>query len=115
MFFAKQVINNACATQAIVSVLMNATGLELGDTMENYRSVAAACDPHMRGEILGASEDIRQAHNSFARCDWLISSLVALQEPRFALRRSPSGRACDVWLLGLPASPLTRQGRSICS
>jgi ubiquitin carboxyl-terminal hydrolase L5 len=40
VFFAKQIINNACATQAIVSILMNRPDISLGPVLENYRSFA---------------------------------------------------------------------------
>uniref|UniRef100_A0A6Q2X830 ubiquitinyl hydrolase 1 n=1 Tax=Esox lucius TaxID=8010 RepID=A0A6Q2X830_ESOLU len=46
IFFAKQVINNACATQAIVSVLLNCThsDVELGETLTEFREFSLSFD-----------------------------------------------------------------------
>ncbi|KAF4664156.1 hypothetical protein FOL47_005270 [Perkinsus chesapeaki] len=65
MFYASQVINNACATQAILSVLLNAEGLEVGDVLANLRDFTAGFDAETRGWAIGNSEEIRRAHNSF--------------------------------------------------
>jgi len=86
LFFAKQVTTNACATQAILSVLLNATNpapdggddsmeeggksngnLKLGPTLSSLKSFATALPPDLRGESIGTCEEIRTAHNSFAR------------------------------------------------
>ncbi|XP_072294617.1 ubiquitin carboxyl-terminal hydrolase isozyme L5 [Eucyclogobius newberryi] len=69
IFFAKQVINNACATQAIVSVLLNCShsDIELGDTLSEFREFSQSFDAAMKGLALSNSEVIRQVHNSFAR------------------------------------------------
>ena len=70
LFFAKQMINNACATQAIISVLLNASDkIELGKTLTDFQQFTKDLDPEMRGEILQSSEAIRVAHNSFHRPD----------------------------------------------
>ncbi|KAF6274862.1 ubiquitin C-terminal hydrolase L5 [Rhinolophus ferrumequinum] len=69
IFFAKQVINNACATQAIVSVLLNCThqDVHLGETLAEFKEFSQSFDAAMKGLALSNSDVIRQVHNSFAR------------------------------------------------
>jgi len=69
IFFAKQVINNACATQAIMSVLMNIqdSSVTLGDTLKEFKEFCGALDPETKGLALSNSDQIRSVHNSFAR------------------------------------------------
>uniref|UniRef100_A0A8C4XAX4 Ubiquitin carboxyl-terminal hydrolase n=1 Tax=Erpetoichthys calabaricus TaxID=27687 RepID=A0A8C4XAX4_ERPCA len=69
IFFAKQVINNACATQAIVSVLLNSShpDMELGETLTEFKEFTQSFDAAMKGLALSNSEVIRQVHNGFAR------------------------------------------------
>ncbi|KNC50158.1 uncharacterized protein AMSG_11962 [Thecamonas trahens ATCC 50062] len=67
LFFAKQVINNACATQAIISVLLNVPQIEVGATLAEYKDFAASMDPELRGLALSNQETIKRMHNSFAR------------------------------------------------
>mmetsp|Transcript_3443 Transcript_3443/g.5333 ORF Transcript_3443/g.5333 Transcript_3443/m.5333 type:complete len:324 (-) Transcript_3443:218-1189(-) len=67
VFFAKQMVQNACATQAIVSVLMNAEGVELGKELSRIKDFACALDPTMIGQIIGQDTVLREVHNSFSR------------------------------------------------
>ncbi|KAL8576676.1 ubiquitin carboxyl-terminal hydrolase [Nucella lapillus] len=69
IFFAKQVINNACATQAILSILLNCShgDLGLGDTLTSFKDFAQNFDPALRGLSLSNSDLIREVHNSFSR------------------------------------------------
>jgi len=67
VFFAQQVIHNACATQAILNCLLNVPQgkLDRGKTLTEILEFTAALDPQMKGLALGNSEAIRTAHNSF--------------------------------------------------
>jgi len=70
VFFAKQVINNACATQAIVSVLFNrADMIDLGSELSEFRELVQSFPPDMKGLALSNNDHIRMIHNSFARSD----------------------------------------------
>jgi ubiquitin carboxyl-terminal hydrolase L5 len=88
MFFARQTVQNACATQAILSVLFNARNAILGDsekskqeddnngrrlvlgqTLSNFKDFTIHFPPDLRGDAIGSSDEIRSAHNSFGRAE----------------------------------------------
>ena len=67
--FIIQVITNACATQAILSLLMNVDcpDVNLGKTLTEFKEFSADFDPTMKGLAMSNSEELRATHNSFAR------------------------------------------------
>ncbi|XP_018567824.1 ubiquitin carboxyl-terminal hydrolase isozyme L5 [Anoplophora glabripennis] len=69
IFFARQVIENACATQAILSILLNCrhTDLKLGHTLTELKDFCQGFDANMKGLTISNSPVIRTVHNSFAR------------------------------------------------
>lgn len=82
LFFANQTIQNACGTQAILSVILNNDKtsipgkslaqneherIDIGTTLSEFKDFTTGFDSEMRGEALSNSQVIRETHNSFAR------------------------------------------------
>jgi len=67
VFFARQVVPNACATQAILSILLNAKGINLGPTLQEFKEITKDFPPDVKGMAVGNHTLIKKVHNSFAR------------------------------------------------
>jgi ubiquitin carboxyl-terminal hydrolase L5 len=84
LFFAAQTIQNACGTQAILSVVLNNNDqsadsipsgglgatqarIEIGPSLQEFKDFTTGFDAGLRGESLSNSEMIRTVHNSFAK------------------------------------------------
>ena len=66
LYFAKQEVQNACATQAILGILLNNDDkLDIGPTLKDLKSFLEM-DPATRGLAISNSEKIREEHNKFS-------------------------------------------------
>lgn len=68
LYFAKQVIVNACATQAILGILMNNDdAIDVGSDLSELKSFTKLMDPYMKGLCISNCEKVRIEHNKFAK------------------------------------------------
>ncbi|KAI4153883.1 MAG: hypothetical protein LQ340_002028 [Diploschistes diacapsis] len=67
IWFANQTVDNACATLALLNIINNVEGIELGEHLAHFREFTNTFAPELRGEAVGNFEFARQIHNSFAR------------------------------------------------
>lgn len=68
LYFAKQTIVNACATQAILAILLNNDELlDIGDTLKELKSFSIGMDPTLRGACFSNCEKVKEEHNKFAK------------------------------------------------
>jgi ubiquitin carboxyl-terminal hydrolase L5 len=65
--FIKQVVHNACGTLALLHVVLNRNGVEIGETLQGLKGFIANMDGETAGSCLASHEAVRIAHNSFVR------------------------------------------------
>ncbi|KAL2163724.1 hypothetical protein VTH06DRAFT_5782 [Thermothelomyces fergusii] len=79
VWFANQTTHNACATIALLNIIMNAERLILGEKLRNFKQESKDLSPPLRGNMINNSTWIRVAHNSFARRLDLLDAALGLQ------------------------------------
>ena len=63
-FFAHQVVNNACATLAVLNALGNIPSLESGQPLGELFNFTQGMDPQTRGMVVTSAGWLREYHNS---------------------------------------------------
>ncbi|KAF5350910.1 hypothetical protein D9758_010490 [Tetrapyrgos nigripes] len=67
VWFANQLSDDACATLAILNVVFNCPSLDIGPTLESFKTETSQMSSVIKGLAISSSSYIRNAHNSFAR------------------------------------------------
>lgn len=62
-FFAQQVVNNACATLAVLNALGNIPSLQTGPQLAELIGFTTGMDAQTRGMVITSADWLREAHN----------------------------------------------------
>ena len=65
-FFAHQVVNNACATLAVMNDLGNIPSLTMSNELTDLIAFTTGMDPQTRGLVITSSDWLREAHNALS-------------------------------------------------
>ncbi|OBZ67119.1 Ubiquitin carboxyl-terminal hydrolase 2 [Grifola frondosa] len=65
-FFAHQVVNNACATLAVMNAIGNIPGLRMGPQLTELMSFTTGMDPQTSGMAITSADWLREAHNALS-------------------------------------------------
>jgi ubiquitin carboxyl-terminal hydrolase L5 len=83
VFFARQIVNNACGTLALLHILLNRTPSELplGPALNDFHAFVGGMDAETAGSCLGSFDPVRLAHNAFARPEpFVVEEKVATKD-----------------------------------
>lgn len=75
-FFAHQVVNNACATLAVMNAIGNIPDLPMSSELTGLINFSAGMDPQTRGIVVTSSDWLREAHNALSP-----PSSISLEDP----------------------------------
>ncbi|KAF2155356.1 cysteine proteinase [Myriangium duriaei CBS 260.36] len=77
MWFANQIPTFNCASVALLNVVNNIPGLELGDHLQSFREFTTDMSPLDRGYAIDSFDFLRKVHNSFSReLDFKVADVV---------------------------------------
>ena len=65
-FFAYQVVNNACATLAVLNALGNIPSLKTGVQLSELMQFTTGMDPQTRGLVVTSADWLREIHNALS-------------------------------------------------
>ncbi|KAL9354617.1 hypothetical protein Peur_052587 [Populus x canadensis] len=92
LFFARQVINNACASQAILSILLNCPDMDIGPELSKLKEFTKNFPPELKGYlpvdgVLYELDGLKEGPISLGQCtgghgdmDWLLMVQPVIQE-----------------------------------
>ncbi|OGE54432.1 hypothetical protein PENARI_c006G11174 [Penicillium arizonense] len=79
IWFANQTANNACASVALLNIVNNIPGIDLGDNLQSFKDFTMPFTPALRGDAINNFEFVKRIHNSFARKMDILNSDLQLK------------------------------------
>lgn len=80
IWFAEQVPEFACGTFALLNIVNNIPGLQVGKELHEFKESTAGMTPHDRGNAVDSFTFMKRIHNSFANKEDLEQANAHLQE-----------------------------------
>ncbi|EEH23385.2 hypothetical protein PABG_05596 [Paracoccidioides brasiliensis Pb03] len=90
IWFANQTSNYACASVALLNIINNVDGIELGEKLQHFKDFTMPFTPALRGDAIGNFEFVKRVHNSFARKMDVLSTDMQLKTE--AMKRKSRGK-----------------------
>ena len=111
VWYAEQVPDFACATVALLNIVNNIPGLEMGKDLRNFRDFTQNMSPRLRGEAIDEFTFVKKIHNSFAReadilqADMHLKEKAAKARKRQAVAKALKTKAANAARKAMPNSP----------
>jgi ubiquitin carboxyl-terminal hydrolase L5 len=87
VWYAEQVPDFACATVALLNIVNNIPGLEMGKDIRDFRKFTQDMSPRLRGEAIDDFTFVKKIHNSFAREADILQADMHLKEKAAKARK----------------------------
>lgn len=91
VWYANQLHDKACATVALLNIVNNIPGADLGEKLALFKEFSYDMTPVQRGHAIGSFEFAKRVHNSFARKMDMLDTDLCL-ENQFDDRNKPIGK-----------------------
>ncbi|KAM0710158.1 hypothetical protein Q7P35_002520 [Cladosporium inversicolor] len=111
VWYAEQVPDFACATFALLNIVNNIPGLEMGKDLRNFRDFTQDMSPRLRGEAVDDFTFVKKIHNSFAReadilqADMHLKEKAAKARKRQAVAKALKTKAANAARKAMSSSP----------
>ncbi|RDH27634.1 ubiquitin carboxyl-terminal hydrolase [Aspergillus welwitschiae] len=89
LWFANQTASNACASVALLNIVNNIKGIDLGENLRSFKDFTMPFTPALRGDAISNFEFVKRIHNSFARKMDMLSSDYQLKAEATSKRSRP--------------------------
>lgn len=112
VWYAEQVPDFACATFALLNIVNNIPGLEMGTELRNFKKFTQDMTPRLRGDAIDDFSFVKQIHNSFARDEDLLQADLHLKDKlakarkEQAVARAKKTKAANAAARALKSNPL---------